>query len=103
MQGSKAGDTPVRPNRPATGVALPKDAVLRASAASGQQDLQKDPKMPGRPDAPPASVPGHRPSAADKAADRRGDAEARKLMLEDGVPEPAPPPREEPDLGDLEL
>lgn len=102
-QGSKAGDALVQPDRAASGVAFPKDAVLRASAASGQQGLQTDPKAPGRPDAPPASVPAHRSPAIDKAAEKRSDAEARKLMLEDGVPERDPPPREEPDLGDLGL
>jgi hypothetical protein len=77
--------------------------VLRASAASGQQDLQKHAKEAVRPDAPAAREQALRPPAADKAAGRRSDAEARKLMLEDGVPERDPPPREEPDLGDLEL
>ncbi len=68
-QGSKAGDAPVQPDRAASGVAFPKDALLRASAASGQQGLQTDPKGPGRPDAPPASVPAHRSPAIDKAAE----------------------------------
>jgi type IV conjugative transfer system coupling protein TraD len=102
-QRGRAGDAPVRPDGPASGVPLPKDAVLRASAASGQQDLEKDAKEAVRPDAPAAREQALRPPAADKAAGRRGDAEARKLMLEDGVPERDPPPREEPDLGDLEL
>ena len=102
-QRGRAGDSPVRPDGPASGVPLPKDAVLRASAASGQQDLQKHAKEAVRPDAPAAREQALRPPAADKAAGRRGDAEARKLMLEDGVPERDPPPREEPDLGDLEL
>lgn len=102
-QRGRAGDAPVRPDGTASGVPLPKDAVLRASAASGQQDLQKHAKEAVRPDAPAAREQALRPPAADKAAGRRGDAEARKLMLEDGVPERDPPPREEPDLGDLEL
>lgn len=102
-QRGRAGDTPARLDGPVSGVPLPKDAVLRASAASGQQDPQRDAKEAVRPDAPAAREQAHRPPAADKVSDRRGDAEARKLMLEDGVPERDPPPREEPDLGDLEL
>lgn len=102
-QRGRAGDAPVRHDGPESGVPHPKDAVLRASAASGQQDLQKHAKEAVRPDAPAAREQALRPPAADKAAGRRGDAEARKLMLEDGVPERDPPPREEPDLGDLEL
>jgi hypothetical protein len=38
-----------------------------------------------------------------KPAARQSVADARKLMLEDGVPEQDTPPHDGPDLGDLEM
>jgi type IV conjugative transfer system coupling protein TraD len=96
-------DAAARPDGLGTGVTLPKDAVLRAGAPSGRQDAEKDPQAAARTDTPAARDQAVRTQQADKPADQRGDAEARKLMLEDGVPERDPPPREEPDLGDLGL
>ena len=99
----RAGAAPARPDRTASGVTLLKEAVPRAGAPSGRKDAEKDPQATPRTDTPAAREQTVRTQPVDKPADRRGDAEARKLMLEDGVPERDPPPREEPDLGDLEL
>jgi hypothetical protein len=99
----KAADARAHSDPVAPAVTLPKDAVLRAGRSSARNDPETDAKESGRPDAP--SIKGHasRPQAPDKPAERQADAEARKLMLEDGMPERDAPPREQPDLGDLEL
>jgi len=52
---------------------------------------------------PRANPPSDKPLAVDRAAQRQREAEARKLMLEDGVPEQDQPSQEGPDLGDFEL
>ena len=103
LKDGKAKDIGAHPERIAPVVPLPKDAVLRADAAATQNDPARDAREPGRPDAPRVGVPESRPHGSDNAADRQSDAEARKLMLEDGMPEPDTPTREGPDLGDLEL
>ncbi len=82
---------------------LPSETVLRAGATSAREDAAKHFDAAGRPDAPAARDPALQPQANEKALDRRGDVEARKLMLEDGMRERDAPPRQEPDLGDLEL
>jgi type IV conjugative transfer system coupling protein TraD len=102
-QASRPEDAPVRPDPASTGSSLPKDAVPRAGSPSGRPEADKALQATGRPDAPGPREPAARPQQVDKSADRRGDAEARRLMLEDGVPERDPPPREEPDLGDFGL
>jgi hypothetical protein len=99
----RADAAPARPDGTASDVTLHKEAVLRAGAPAGRQDAEKDPHATPRTDTPAAREQALRTQQADKPADRRGDAEARKLMLEDGVPERDAPPREEPDLGDLGL
>ncbi|MGX7952969.1 type IV secretion system DNA-binding domain-containing protein [Tsuneonella sp. HG249] len=103
LKDGKAKDIRAHPERIAPVVPLPKDAILRADAAATENDPARDAREPGRPDAPRVGVPESRPHASDNAADRQSDAEARKLMLEDGMPEPDTPTREGPDLGDLEL
>jgi len=102
-QDGKARETQAQQDPAAPGVAFPKDAVLRAGASSAQNDPAKDAREPGRPDDPTVRNPANRPLPSDKAADRQSDAEARKLMLEDGMPERDAGPRAQPDLGDLEL
>ena len=102
-QDGKAGDIQAQQDPAAPDVAFPKDAVLRAGASSAQNDPAKDAREPGRPDALTIRNPANRPLPSDRAADRQSDAEARKLMLEDGMPERDAGPREQPDLGDLEL
>lgn len=99
----KPGDPPVRPGPASARTSLPKDAVLRAGSPSGRPEADKAPQATGRLDTPGARDRAARPQQVDKSGDRRGDAEARRLMLEDGVPERDPPPREEPDLGDFGL
>ena len=84
-------------------VTLPKHAVLRAGAPSARNDREMDAKKPDLPDVPTVRDPTSRPQTPDKPAERQADAEARRLMLEDGMPERDTPPREQPDLGDLEL
>ncbi|WP_447953560.1 type IV secretion system DNA-binding domain-containing protein [Sphingopyxis chilensis] len=99
----RATDKPAHAEAAAPAVTLPKDAVLRAGAPAARNDPETHAKEPGRPDAPTSRDPANRPQAPDKPAERHADAEARRLMLEDGVPERDAPSREQPDLGDLEL
>ena len=56
-----------------------------------------------RSDLPQAKPPSDKPQAVDRTAQRQLEPEARKLMLEDGVPEQDQPSHEGPDLGDFEL
>jgi hypothetical protein len=77
--------------------------VLRSGGRSAPNDPETDSKEPGRPDAPTVKGQAGRLKAPDKPVERQADAEARRLMLEDGMPERDAPPREQPDLGDLEL
>lgn len=76
---------------------------VRNDRTTAESDPEKDPKEAGRSDAPPAKAPASRSSDTDKAAGRTGEPEARRLMVEDGLPERDTPSREGPDLGDLEL
>lgn len=103
LKDGKAKDIGAHPERTIPAVALPKDAVLRARAEASENDPARDAREPSRPDAPRVGAPESRPHASDNAADRQSGAEARKLMHEDGMPEPDTPTREGPDLGDLEL
>lgn len=99
----QAADVPAQANPASPRFALPKDAVLRAGTSSAGNDPARDAQEPGRPDAPVVKDPASRPQNADRPVGRPTDAAARKLMLEDGMPERDTPPREQPDLGDLEL
>ena len=97
----QAADVSPQANPAPPAFTLPKDAVLRAGTSSAGNDPPRG--EPGRPDAPVVKDPASRPQNADRPVGRPTDAAARKLMLEDGMPERDAPPREEPDLGDLEL
>ena len=98
-----AANVPAQTNPAPPAFTLPKDAVIRAGTSSAGNDPARDAQEPGRPDAPVVKDPANRPQNADRPVGRPTDAAARKLMLEDGMPERDAPPREEPDLGDLEL
>jgi hypothetical protein len=76
---------------------------LRNDRTTAESDPERDAKEAGRSDALPAKAPASRSSDTDKAAGRTGEPEARRLMVEDGLPERDTPSREGPDLGDLEL
>ncbi len=99
--GRHAADVPAKANPAPPAFTLPKDAVHRAGTSSAGNDPPRG--EPGRPDAPVVKDPASRPQNADRPVGRPTDVAARKLMLEDGMPERDAPPREEPDLGDLEL
>ena len=100
---ARTANKPRHAERAATAVTLPKDAVLRAGASPARNDPKAESKEPGRADAPTVRNPATRPQVPERPVERQADAEARRLMLEDGMPERDAPPREQPDLGDLEL
>lgn len=82
---------------------LPKELVLRASAS----DAELAPNGEKVADATPAETTARGqqsvPRVPDKAAAREAAGEARRLMLEDGMPEREAAAKDGPDLGDLEL
>ena len=82
---------------------LPTNAVLRKGDHPDEKDPANSGKEGRRSDLPRAKTPSHKPQAVDRAAQRQRETEARKLMLEDGVPEQDQPSHEGPDLGDFEL
>ena len=84
-------------------VSLPKDAVLRAGERPAEDNPAKGKQDARRSDAPDAREQANQTQKADKSVARQSVAEARKLMLEDGVPEQDTPPHDGPDLGDLEM
>ena len=78
--------------------ALPKDAVLRASGGEGQDKGRADTP---RSDPPRTGGPANAPPPA--AMQGGAAAETRKLMLEDGLSEPASPVRDERGLGEADM
>ena len=84
-------------------VTLPKDAVARGSERPTGDNPEKGKQDARRTDAPATRDQASQASKADKPAARQSVADARKLMLEDGVPEQDTPPHDGPDLGDLEM
>ena len=80
---------------------LPKDVALRTGKAASDPPEKADDE-PHRSD---ASVPKGSPDRApqEQPEIRQPMGDARKLMLEDGVPENDAPSQPGPDLGDLEL
>ena len=86
-----------------TAFTLPKDAVLRAGTNDAEiapnADHPADPVLreSGK------SAQQASPIATDRSARREAAAEARRLMLEDGMPERDAVAKDGPDLGDLEL
>jgi len=82
---------------------LPTNATLRKGDHPDEKDPSNSVKEGQRSDLPRAKPPSDKPQAVDRIAQRQREAEARKLMLEDGVPEQDQPSHEGPDLGDFEL
>ena len=82
---------------------LPTNATLRKGDHPDEKDPSNSVKEGRRSDLPRANPPSDKPQAVDRTAQRQRDADARKLMLEDGVPEQDQPSHEGPDLGDFEL
>ena len=93
------GKTGARSTRPT----LPKDVALRKGACAAETDPLKDAKESRRTDAPQVETPSRSQPPTDQTAQRQGEVAARKLMLEDGVPQQDEPSRDGPDLGDFEL
>ena len=82
---------------------LPTSAALRKGDHPDEKDPPNSVKEGRRSDLPRANPPPDKPQAVDRIAQRQREADARKLMLEDGVPEQDQPSHEGPDLGDFEL
>ena len=82
---------------------LPTNAALRKGDHPDEKDPSNSVKEGQRSDLPQAKPPSDKPQAVDRTAQRQLEPEARKLMLEDGVPEQDQPSHEGPDLGDFEL
>ena len=82
---------------------LPKDVALRKAESAQTNDPSKDEKAARRVDAPRVDPPSRPQQFADQTAQRQRDADARKLMLEDGAREQDQPSHDGPDLGDFEL
>ncbi len=82
---------------------LPTNAALRKGDHPDEKDPSNSVKEGRRSDLPRANPHSDKPQAVDRTAQRQRDADARKLMLEDGVPEQDQPSHEGPDLGDFEL
>lgn len=82
---------------------LPTNATLRKGDHPDEKNPSKSVKEGRRGDLPRANPPSDKPQAVDRIAQRQRGAEARKLMLEDGVPEQDQPSQQGPDLGDFEL
>lgn len=91
----EAGERKTRPT-------LPKDVALRKAAGPEENDPSKDGRDGRRSDAPRAEPPPDKQHTADQTTQRQRDTDARKLMIDDGVPEQEQPSRDEPDLGDFE-
>ncbi|PAL19372.1 type IV secretion system DNA-binding domain-containing protein [Sphingopyxis sp. GW247-27LB] len=81
----------------------PTNTALRKGDHRDEKNPSKSVKEGRRSDLPRANPPSGKPQAADRIAQRQREAEARKLMLEDGFPEQDQPSHEGPDLGDFEL
>ncbi|AMU90267.1 type IV secretion system DNA-binding domain-containing protein [Sphingopyxis macrogoltabida] len=82
---------------------LPTNAALGKGDHPDEKDPSNGVKEGRRSDLPRANPPSDKQQAVDRIAQRQREAEARKLMLEDGVPEQDQPSHEGPDLGDFEL
>ena len=83
-----------------TAPAMPKDSVLKAGSADGQEPAKTDGV---RSDAPRlmARQSGQAPEERQRAPNAA--AEARKLMLEDGLTEPDPSARDDRGFGDVDM
>lgn len=82
---------------------VPTNAALRKGDHPDEKEPSNSGKEGRRSDLPRANPAPDKPQTVDRAAQRQRETEARKLMLEDGVPEQDQPSHEGPDLGDFEL
>jgi hypothetical protein len=80
------------------------DTIAQKPLLRGQQSepgANKNGEMKAKSDDPkPNDTNTHKGNAQ---ANRQRSSDARKLMIEDGLPERSEPPRDGPDFGDLEL
>ena len=84
--------------------ALPKEAALRLVSGDGQeQGKTKDGQDPPRSDAPQVLKPASEQRPEVKQSAITAAAEARKLMLEDGLSEHVEPGRDERGLGEADM
>ena len=78
-------------------------AVLRGGDKPSEDDPAKGKHEARRTDAPAAKDQANLVQKPDKSAARQNVADARKLMIEDGVPEQDTPSHDGPGFGDLEM
>ena len=83
--------------------AFPKDAVLRAGASEAEAARTEDRAGERAPAGEGKVGQETAPPVPDKATSKEAAVEARKLMLEDGVPERDNASKDGPDLGDMEM
>lgn len=79
---------------------LSQDAVLRAGSGEGQEKGKDEAQ---RSDAPKPDKPASEPKPDIRQGVPRAAADARKLMLEDGLSEPDEPTRDERGLGEADM
>ena len=79
---------------------MPKDSVLKAGAADGQEPAKGDGVRSDAP-RPMARQSGQAPEERQRAPNAA--AEARKLMLEDGLTEPDPSAKDDRGFGDVDM
>jgi hypothetical protein len=103
---SKGKGTPQGASNPSpqSGRKTSDDAIAQKLSLRGQQSepgANKNGEIKAKSDDPkPNDTNTHKGNAQ---ANRQRASDARKLMIEDGLPERSEPPRDGPDLGDLEL
>ena len=84
--------------------ALPKDAALKLASGEGQEHgKSKDDQAPPRSDTPHVQKPASEPRAEQRQGVPSASVEARRLMLEDGLPEHDEPGRDERGLGEADM
>jgi len=96
-------DIPAQPGDAEARPAFPKDAVLRASASEAESAPTEDKPGEQMPAGRDKAGPKAAPPTPDRTASKEEAAEARKLMLEDGVPERDTAAKDGPDIGDMEI
>jgi hypothetical protein len=98
VKGAKAS-----PGRGPAPVSLPKDAVLRGGDKPAEDDPAKTKHDARRADAPAAKDQANQAQKPGNSAAPQSAPDARKLMIEDGVPEQDTPSHNGPGFGDLEM
>ena len=84
--------------------ALPKDAALKlASGEEQEHGKSKDDQASPRSDTPLVQKPASEPRPEQRQGVSSAGVEARKLMLEDGLPEHDEPGRDERGLGEADM